>query len=455
MQMGPESYKKPTTFERSWRRIKDLYDSLKKVGEDDPRRVMHSLKVGLALASISLFCYFQPTDSSFGASAMWAVMTVVVVFEFFVGATIGKGLNRGLATLVAGALGVGVHHLAGLSGKIGEPVLVGLFVFLQAALTTFVRFFPKVKARYDYGLIIFILTFSLLAVSGFQTDEILELAHKRLSTVLIGASACVIISIFVCPVWAGEDLHNLVAGNVEKLANFLEGFGDEYFESQDGEQVKDKQPVSQDYQKVLNSESKEETLVNLARWEPGHGQFTYSHPWKRYLKIGTLARQCAYHIEALNGYLNSKKSEKPEIRSEIKEICTKMSLESGKALKELASAIKTMTRPESSDIHVANSKAAAESLQSVLKAGFWRDSNLLEIVPVITVASLLRDVVICTEKLSESVHELASLAHFKTSENLQSNLRKNGGGVVINVDGLKQASPEIENTPAKKSVQQV
>ncbi|CAH2056709.1 unnamed protein product [Thlaspi arvense] len=403
MQMGPESYKKPTTFERSWRRIKDLYDSLKKVGEDDPRRVMHSLKVGLALASISLFCYFQPTDSSFGASAMWAVMTVVVVFEFFVGATIGKGLNRGLATLVAGALGVGVHHLAGLSGKIGEPVLVGLFVFLQdvcdmgSGIDYIRQVFPqsegKIRLRFDH------LHIDLQFASSvwFQTDEILELAHKRLSTVLIGASACVIISIFVCPVWAGEDLHNLVAGNVEKLANFLEGFGDEYFESQDGEQVKDKQPVSQDYQKVLNSESKEETLVNLARWEPGHGQFTYSHPWKRYLKIGTLARQCAYHIEALNGYLNSKKS----------------------------------------------------------VAGFWRDSNLLEIVPVITVASLLRDVVICTEKLSESVHELASLAHFKTSENLQSNLRKNGGGVVINVDGLKQASPEIENTPAKKSVQQV
>ena len=47
------------------------------------------------------------------------------------GATLGKGLNRGLATLLAGALGVGAHHLANLSGQIGEPILLGFFVFLQ------------------------------------------------------------------------------------------------------------------------------------------------------------------------------------------------------------------------------------------------------------------------------------------------------------------------------------
>lgn len=92
-----------------------------------------------------------------------------------------------------------------------------------AAISTFIRFFPKIKARYDYGLLIFILTFSLISVSGFREDEILEMAHKRLSTIFIGGSACVMISIFVCPVWAGEELHNLISLNFEKLANSLQG----------------------------------------------------------------------------------------------------------------------------------------------------------------------------------------------------------------------------------------
>ena len=46
------------------------------------------------------------------------------------GATLGRGLNRGLATLVAGALGFGAHYLASLAGEKGEPILLGLSVFL-------------------------------------------------------------------------------------------------------------------------------------------------------------------------------------------------------------------------------------------------------------------------------------------------------------------------------------
>lgn len=77
-------------------------------------------------------------------------------------------------------------------------------------------------------MLIFILTFCLVSVSGFRNDDILELAHKRLSTILIGASTCLIVSICVCPVWAGEDLQNVVSLNIEKLASFLEGTDSNY-----------------------------------------------------------------------------------------------------------------------------------------------------------------------------------------------------------------------------------
>lgn len=88
---------------------------------------------------------------------------------------------------------------------------------------TFSRFIPNIKRRYDYGVLIFILTFSLVSVSGYRVERIIELAHKRLSTILFGGATCIIISMCVCPVWAGEDLHQLIAENLEKLANFLEG----------------------------------------------------------------------------------------------------------------------------------------------------------------------------------------------------------------------------------------
>lgn len=92
-----------------------------------------------------------------------------------------------------------------------------------ASLVTYTRFYPKLKARYDYGLLIFILTFSLISVSGYREEEVLAMAYKRLTTVLIGGAVTFLICVLICPVWAGADLHKLMAVNIEKLSVFMEG----------------------------------------------------------------------------------------------------------------------------------------------------------------------------------------------------------------------------------------
>lgn len=81
------SQKLSKTTTRSWlkAKLKSLAKQAKKIAKDDPRKVIHSLKVGLALTFISCFYYFQPVYEGFGGSAIWAVMTVVVMFEFTVG----------------------------------------------------------------------------------------------------------------------------------------------------------------------------------------------------------------------------------------------------------------------------------------------------------------------------------------------------------------------------------
>ena len=105
-----------------------------------------------------------------------------------------------------------------------------------------------------------------------------------------------------------------------------------------------------------------------------------------------------------------------EIRSKIQEPCIKMSKETGKALKELAVSIQKMIPPSSADPHIAKSKIAATNLKSMLKSGLWEGTNLLEAIPVVTVASLLVDVVSCTDKLAESIQELSNLAKFKNKD---------------------------------------
>ncbi|CAJ1977683.1 unnamed protein product [Sphenostylis stenocarpa] len=101
-----------------------------KVGKDDPRRVVHAFKVGLALTLVSLLYLMEPLFNGIGKNAMWAVMTVVVVMEFTVGATLSKGLNRGLGTLLAGSLAFLVEYIAEAPGRIFRAIFIGLAVFL-------------------------------------------------------------------------------------------------------------------------------------------------------------------------------------------------------------------------------------------------------------------------------------------------------------------------------------
>ncbi|KAL0794757.1 hypothetical protein Bca101_066134 [Brassica carinata] len=397
-------------------KVREIMREGRRVGKEDPRRVVHAFKVGLALALVSSFYYYQPLYDNFGVNAMWAVMTVVVVFEFSVGATLGKGINRAVATLVAGGLGIGAHHLASLSGPTIEPILLAIFVFVQAALSTFVRFFPRVKARYDYGILIFILTFSLISVSGFREDEILDLAHKRLSTVIMGGVSCVLISIFVCPVWAGQDLHSLLASNLDTLSHFLQEFGEEYFEATDDGDMKEvgkRRKNLERYKSVLSSKSNEEALANFAKWEPRHGQFRFRHPWQQYLAVAALLRQCAYRIDALNSYLNSDFQIPMDIKKKLEEPLRRMSSESGKSMKEMSISLKKMTKSSSSHIHVLNSQSACKALSALLKSGILNDVEPLQLISLTTTVSLLIDIVNLTEKISESVHELASAARFK------------------------------------------
>ena len=58
---------------------------IKKTGEDDPKRMVHAVKVGQALTIVSLFYYVNPLYEGFGVNAMWVVLTVVVVMEYTVG----------------------------------------------------------------------------------------------------------------------------------------------------------------------------------------------------------------------------------------------------------------------------------------------------------------------------------------------------------------------------------
>ncbi|KAL6603122.1 hypothetical protein ACP70R_043483 [Stipagrostis hirtigluma subsp. patula] len=315
------------------------------IGREDPRRAIHALKAGTALTLVSLLYILEPFFKGIGKNAMWAVMTVVVVLEFTAGATICKGLNRGLGTVLAGSLAFLIELVAVRSGKDFRAFFVGASVFVIGFAATYLRFFPSIKKSYDYGVVIFLLTFNLITVSSFRQEDVVPLAKDRLSTIAIGCAICLFMSLLVLPNWSGEDLHNSTVHKFEGLATSIEACVNEYFGEHDqDDNILDKEAVRASihvgYRAVLDSKSSDETLAHYASWEPRHSRHCYSYPWQKYVKLGSVLRHFAFTVAALHGCLESEIQTPPSVRSLFRGPCTRVAREVAKVLQELAVSIK-------------------------------------------------------------------------------------------------------------------
>ncbi|KAK7836428.1 aluminum-activated malate transporter 10 [Quercus suber] len=420
------------------------------LGVAEPKKAIHGVKVGLSLLIVSFFYYMRPLYDGVGGNAMWAVMTVVVVFESTVGATLCKCFNRTIGTFLAGSLALGVQWIADKSGETFQPIIIGISVFLLASAATFSRFIPSVKTRFDYGAMIFILTFSLVAVSGYRVERLFEMAHQRLSTIAIGTSLCIVITMVFCPIWAGSGLHDMIVCNLEKLADSLDGCVGEYFKDDKTKLGNEEDPSKrmQGYKCVLNSKATEEVMANLARWEPAHGRFNFRHPWKQYLKIGTSMRKCAYCIEALNSCINSEIQAPDYLKKHLRDVCMLLSNNSSEVLKELVIAMKTLTKSSKIDLLIGEMNLAVQKVQdslnslpnsfigpavSTLQAP--NDANketitktaipsLMEVFPLASLVYLLIEIAARTEGIADAVDQLAGLAEFELAMDENSKQKK-------------------------------
>nr|XP_043630017.1 aluminum-activated malate transporter 10-like [Erigeron canadensis] len=405
---------------RVWRFLKKAWD----LGIDDPRKMFHCLKVGVTLTVVSFFYYINPLYDSFGGNALWALMTVVVVFEYTVGGTLYKSLNRICATSLAGFLALGVHWVARQAGHRFEPIIMGISLFIIASATTFSRFIPQVKARYDYGCTIFILTYGLVLLSGYRVEKLLDVAMERLVTVIIGTCLCIFISMLVCPIWAGTQLHLLVSSNMDKLASSLDSCVAEYF----GEADEDSKQKLKDYKHVLSTKASEESMAEFARWEPAHGQFGFRHPWKNYIKLGSSSRSCAYCIEMLVSCLDSRNQVPETIRNHLRASCLSLSSASSNVIRELSTSVSSMTRSTQLYTDIKEMKKAVQqlqdnlqtlpnlSIQSLEEKCKKHEMPLTEIIQLVSFTSLLIEIASRIGGIVKKVEELADLAEYKLAE---------------------------------------
>lgn len=70
---------------RFWRDSLDFAGKAWEMGRSDPRKIIFAFKMGLSLSLVSLLIFWKDSYHNIDQYVIWAILTVIVMFEFSIG----------------------------------------------------------------------------------------------------------------------------------------------------------------------------------------------------------------------------------------------------------------------------------------------------------------------------------------------------------------------------------
>ncbi|EEF33248.1 conserved hypothetical protein [Ricinus communis] len=338
------------------------------MGWSDPRKVIFAIKMGLAL-SIVYFLIFSKANRDISQYSVWAILIVILMFEYTIGVTFIKSFNQLLGTLCAGILAFGFAELSLMVGK-REEIVILCGIFITGLFASHLKLYPTMKP-YEYGFRVFVLTYCILMVAGNRTSESTERIVTRLVPIALGACVCLVVNVSVYIIWSGNVLHSLLVKQLKDVASSLEGCVNGYLKFVEYEKFTSKNltcqahddPLYNGYRSVVDPTSKEEDLLGFANWEPAYGRFKmFNYPWRNYVEVCDALRHCAFIVMALHGCILSEIQAPAATRQVFQSELHRVGAEAAKVLRELGCKVEKMEKlgPENvlKEVH-----EAAEKLQ--------------------------------------------------------------------------------------------